>query len=81
MPWMMKIRIDLPFLGKYINRARRFLTVTNSLVNARLVGEHDGSEDKDIVSSLLKTKDCSTGKDMTIPELVSESMLLLIAGQ
>lgn len=81
MPWMMKIRLNLPFLERYINRARRFLTVTKAQVNARLVSEHDGDEHKDIVSGLLKAKDWKTGKDFTTPELVSESTLLLIAGQ
>ena len=75
MPWMMKIGFDLPFLERYINRARQFLTVTKAQANARLVGEDDGMEHKDIVSGLLKAKDFAT------LELVSESMLLLIAGQ
>ena len=62
---MMNIRLYLPILEKYINRARRFLTVTNALVNVRLVGEHDGIEQKDIVLGLLKTKEWSTGNDFT----------------
>ena len=81
MPWMMKIRIDLPFLEGYVDRARRFLTITKAQANARLVGEQDGSEHKDVVSGLLKAKKWTTGKDFTTPELVSESVLLLIAGQ
>ena len=81
MPWMMKIRFDVPFLDKYISRARRFLAVTKAQANARIVGDHDGNERKDIVSGLVKAKLVTTGKDFTTPELVSESILLLIAGQ
>ena len=81
MPWMMKIRFHLPFLERYINRARRFLAVTKAQANACLVGEHDGIEHKEFVSGLLKAKDWTTGKDLTTPELVSESILLLIPGQ
>ena len=81
MPWIMKIRFDLPFLDRYITRARGFFTVTKAQANARLVDEDDGNEHKDFVADLLKAKDWTTGKDLTTPELVSESILLLIAGQ
>ena len=81
MPWMMKIRFDLPILQRYVNRARRFLTITKAQANARLAVEHDGTEHRDVVSGLLKAQNSTTGKNFTTPELVSESVLLLIAGQ
>jgi len=40
-----------------------------------------GVERKDIVSILQKAKDSKTGKQYTTPELVSEAMLLLVAGE
>jgi len=81
MPWVLKLRFNLPFLEKYVNSARRFISVTKAQSNARIVSEHDGVEHKDIVSGLLKAKDSKTGKSFTKPELVSEAVLLLIAGE
>ena len=81
MPWMLKLRFDLPILEKYVNRARRFLSVTRAQANARFVRQYDGDEHKDIVSELLKAKDSNKGQHLTTPELISEAVMLLIAGQ
>lgn len=78
---MLKLRFDLPFLEKYVNRARRFLSVTRAQADARFVRQYNGNEDKDIVSELQKAKDPSTGQNLTTPELISEAVMLLIAGQ
>ena len=81
MPWMLKLRFDLPILEKYVTRARRFLSVTRAQVNARFVSQDNGNEHKDIVSELLKAKDSRKGHILTTPELISEAEMLLIAGQ
>lgn len=81
MPWMLKLRFDLPILDKYVNRARRFLSVTRAQVDERFVRQYNGNEPKDIVSELLKAKDSNTGQNLTTPELISEAVMLLIAGQ
>ena len=81
MPWMLKLRFDLPILKKYADSARRFLNVTRTQAKARLVQQYNGNNRKDIVSELLKAKDSNTGRNFTTPELISEAVLLLIAGQ
>lgn len=79
MSWILKFKFDLPFLDRYVNSARGFLTVTKAQACARIVRENDGAENRDIVSGLLKAKDSKTGRHLTATELVSEATLLLIA--
>lgn len=81
MPWILKLKSDWSFLGKYIDGARRFKTVTTVQSNARIAAENDDVEHKDVFAALLKAKDPDTGRSFTKSEMVSEAGFLLIAGR
>ena len=81
MPWILKLRSDWSFLRKYIRGARRFNEVTKEISDARLAEEECGTHFNDVVAILLRAKDPATGGVLTMPELVSETGLFLIAGR
>ena len=80
MPWVLNIRLDLPFLKEHINYARRFLKVSSTQIKVRIGRQDEVIENRDIVLSLLEAKDPKTDRQFNLPELVSETTLLLIAG-
>lgn len=81
MPWILKLKSDWSFLGRYLEGVRRFKEVTAVQSNARIAAEDDNVEHKDIFAALLKAKDPDTGRSFTTSEMVSEAGFLLIAGR
>ena len=68
------------------SRNRDFLQASVAGIRAlhivnRIAREYDGDEQKCIILWSLKAKDSTTGKYFTVPELVSEAVLLLMAGK
>ena len=81
MPWALKLRFELPFLEGYIDHVRRFLKVSRTQIQARIIRHNDEVESKDLAAGLLNTKDPKTGKQLTTAEVISKATLLLIAGK
>lgn len=81
MPWILKLRSDWSFLRKHIRGARRFNEVTKNMSDARLAEGKNGAKFNDVVAILSRAKEPESGEGLAIPELVSETGLLLIAGR
>ena len=78
-PWLQKLVFEIPFLENFVSSARQFLRVTKAQSFTRI--EQDESVDqRDIMSKLLEAKNQSTGEPLAKEELISEAVILLIAG-
>lgn len=80
MPWILKLKSEWSFLRKYIRGARRFNEVTKQISDERLAHKKSPECD-DVVATLLKAEEPESGKGLTVPEILSETGLLVFAGR
>ena len=80
MPALLKLRLDKILFRKLTDSTREYEAFSKTQSDAR-IKEGSKYETKDIYASLLEAKDPETGEGLTVPELVSESSLLIIAGE
>ena len=80
MPSLLKLRLDGILFRKLIKGIRRYQAFSKAQLDERI---RRASSDKkiDMFSSLLEAIDPETGEGFTTAELVSESSLLIIAGE
>lgn len=75
------MKSDWTFLRNYVRGARRFNEVIKEQSAIRLEAERKGEAQGDIFAMLREAKDQETGSGFTIPEIISETGLLTIAGE
>ena len=80
-PWIQELIFEVPFLDRLLSSARQFLSITKAQSSTRIEGDDTVTERKDIMSTLLEAKNPSTGEPLPEKELVSEAVILLIAGK
>ena len=78
--WIQKIISEIPFLQDSLRSASRFLRMSKAQSLKRIEEHVASTEPKDFMSVLLRAKNPSTGQSLATEELVSEAVLLLIAG-
>ena len=79
LPSVVRLLSDWSFLRKYIKGARRFNQITKQISDARLA-EDESNKNNDIVATLLRAKEPESGGILTIPDIQSETGLLVFAG-
>ena len=80
MPGLLKLKSDWTFLRKYVRGARRFNEVIKEQSSIRLAREKMEKPLDDIFGMLHEARDKETGRGFTMPEIISETGLLTIAG-
>ncbi|KAI9842226.1 MAG: hypothetical protein M1837_007371 [Sclerophora amabilis] len=79
MPGLLKIHLDKLLFRKLVQGTQRYEAYSKAQSDAR-VRQDPQIECRDVFQFLLEAKDPETGQAFSMPELVSESSLLIIAG-
>lgn len=80
MPGLLKLHLDKILFRRLTDGTRQYEAFSKAQSDAR-IKEGTSYETRDIFASLLEFKDPETGEAFTLPELVSESSLLIVAGK
>ena len=80
MPSLLKLRLDKIFFRRLVKGIQRYQAFSKARLDERI---RRASTDRkmDMFTSLLEATDPETGEGLTNAELVSESSLLIIAGE
>lgn len=80
MPGLLKLHLDKILFRRLTDGTRQYKTFSKAQSDARI---KDGTlyKTRDIFASLLEFEDPETGEAFTLPELVSESSLLIVASK
>ena len=80
MPALLKLKLDKILFHSLTEGTRRYEAFSKAQSDER-IEQGDNYEVEDIFASLLKAKDPETEEGFSLPELVSESSLLIVAGK
>lgn len=79
MPALLKLKLDKILFRSLTDGTRRYEAFSKAMSDER-IKQGNIYEVEDIFASLLEAKDPETGEGFSLPELVSESSLLILAG-
>ncbi len=80
MPALLKLKLDKIFFRSLTEGTRRYEAFSKAQSDEH-IEQGDTYEVEDIFASSLKAKDPETGEGFSLPELVSESSLLIVGGK
>ncbi len=80
MPALLKLKLDKILFRSLTDGTRRYEAFSKAQSDER-IKQGNNCEVNDIFASLLEAKDPETGEGFSLPELVSESSLLIVAGK
>ena len=80
MPGLLELQLDKILFRRLTDGTRQYAAFSKAQSDAR-IKEGTSYKTRDILASLLEFKDPETGEAFTLPELVSENSLLIVAGK
>ena len=80
MPGLLKLKLDKVLFRSLTDGMRRYESFSKAQSDER-IKQGNTYEVEDSFASLLEAEDPETGETFSLPELVSESSLLIVAGK
>ena len=80
MPGLLELQTDKILFRRLTDGTRQYEAFSKAQSDSRR-NEGTSCKTRDIFASLLEFKDSETGEAFTLPELVSERSLLIVAGE